>query len=94
MAAGGFRARQLPMRGLHRIKPAGDIVRKRRRLLCAHVDMQRHLLGGGRNPALRRMEKLLKEVQPFGVEIEQLQAACEAIALCAAAWCGVANPSP
>ena len=61
------------MRGLHPGEPRGDEVRKRRGLFRRHVDMQRQVLGGGRQPALLGVEQLLEIVHALGVVIEQLE---------------------
>ena len=50
-----------------------DVPRERRDLLRRHVDVQRHVLGGRRDPAVGRVEELLEVVDALGVVVEQLE---------------------
>src|SRR5271165_6704115 len=61
--AGGFRNRQRGVRRPHPGELGGDRRRKGRGLLLFHVDMERHVLGGGRQPALLGVEQLLEIMQ-------------------------------
>src|SRR6266508_5320100 len=70
---GGFRARQLGVRGLHAGEAGRHLIRERRGLPGVHVDVQRHVLRGGRDPTLAGVEQLLEKVHALGVVVEQLE---------------------
>src|SRR5262249_37531352 len=70
---GGFRARQIGMRGLHAGKPSCDVVWEGRSLAGRHVNVQRHVLGGRRNETLAPVEQLLEIVHALGIVVEQLK---------------------
>src|SRR5215467_2835754 len=71
--SGGFRTRQIGVRGLHAGKPAGDVIREGRGLAGRHVDVERHVLGSRRNPAFVGVEELLEKVHAFGVVVDELE---------------------
>src|SRR5579872_2469445 len=68
------------MRGFHLGKARGDMVRKWNGLARRHVDMQRHVLRRGREPALLGMVQLLEIMQPLGIEIEELKGDADEVA--------------
>ena len=72
-AAGGFRARQPDMGGLHLGQAASHVVRQWGDLLGLHVDMQRHVLRCCRDPTFLGVEQLLELVDALGIVVEQLE---------------------
>ncbi len=72
-AARGLRARQGRVRGLHAGEAPGDLAREGDGLAGGHVDMQRHVLRGGGDPAFGSVEQLLEVVHPLAVVFEQLE---------------------
>ncbi len=72
-APGACRHRQLGMRFLHRRQPAQHVVGQGRHLLRRHIDVQRHVLGGGRHPAFLGVLERFEIMNALGIEIEQLE---------------------
>jgi hypothetical protein len=70
---GGLRQRQLGVGGLHLGEGSRDVGGEGRGLAGRYVNMQRHVLGGGRHPALGGVKQLLEEMQPLGVVVEELK---------------------
>src|SRR5262249_6432198 len=71
--SGGLRPRQLGVRALHPGEASSDLRREGGDLLRLHVDVQRQVFGGGRNPAFARVKELLEIVHALGVVIEELK---------------------
>src|ERR1700756_2431508 len=64
-AADAFRAREPRVRVGHGANARLDVGREGRGLAHGHVDMDRHVLRSGREPAIGRVTQLLKGVKPL-----------------------------